>query len=137
MVTSMSRNTRKTDNTRNTGAPSSGLPTPGAALLLGALVVPLLLVPAAGCIMPRGEEAGATAAGASPALAADTKPLRQASGAANHRLVVTALNFDSLTPENEMKWESVEPRPGGFSFEAADRLVAFAAENGIRMRGHT
>ncbi len=26
---------------------------------------------------------------------------------------------------------------GGFSFEAADKLVAFAAENGMRMRGHT
>jgi endo-1,4-beta-xylanase len=118
-----------------------------------ALALVALAVPFGGCIMPRGDEAGATAAAASPALGADAKPLRQAGGTAGHRLVGTALmsrqlddgrvrklvalNFDSLTPENEMKWESVEPRPGGFSFEAADRLVAFAAENGMRMRGHT
>jgi endo-1,4-beta-xylanase len=36
-----------------------------------------------------------------------------------------------------MKWDAVEPRPGAFEFAAADRLVVFAAENGIRMRGHT
>jgi len=82
----------------------------------------------------------------------DVKPLRQAAEAA-HRRVGTALmssqlddervrklvatHFDSLTPENEMKWESIEPRPGDFSFAAGDKLVAFAAANGIRMRGHT
>jgi endo-1,4-beta-xylanase len=50
---------------------------------------------------------------------------------------LVALNFDSLTPENEMKWQTIEPRPGVFSFAAADKLVAFAAANKIRMRGHT
>jgi endo-1,4-beta-xylanase len=50
---------------------------------------------------------------------------------------LVARQFDSLTPENEMKWYAVEPRPGGFDFAAGDKLVAFAAENNIRMRGHT
>jgi endo-1,4-beta-xylanase len=50
---------------------------------------------------------------------------------------LVATQFDSLTAENEMKWEATEPRPGAFSFDAGDRLVAFAAENGMRMRGHT
>jgi endo-1,4-beta-xylanase len=45
--------------------------------------------------------------------------------------------FDSLTPENEMKWDSIEPRPGGFDFAAGDALVAFAKANGMRVRGHT
>ena len=50
---------------------------------------------------------------------------------------LVAREFDSLTPENEMKWETIEPRPGAFEFAAGDELVAFAAANGIRMRGHT
>lgn len=50
---------------------------------------------------------------------------------------VVAREFDSLTAENEMKWNAIEPEPGRFRFEAGDRLVAFAAEHGMRMRGHT
>jgi len=48
-----------------------------------------------------------------------------------------AREFNSLSPENEMKWESIEPQPGQFQFEPGDKLVAFAEQNGIRMRGHT
>ncbi len=57
---------------------------------------------------------------------------------ANPRLrALIATHFDSLTAENEMKWGASEPRPGEFSFAAGDNLVAFAAENGMRVRGHT
>lgn len=44
--------------------------------------------------------------------------------------------FASVTPENEMKWEATEPEPGRFEFDAADRIVDFARENGQRVRGH-
>jgi len=50
---------------------------------------------------------------------------------------VLAANFSSLTPENDMKWARVEPSPGQFSFGAGDALVAFAEQNGMRVRGHT
>lgn len=50
---------------------------------------------------------------------------------------LAAAEFDSLTPENEMKWESIEPEPGVFRFGAGDKLVAFAEAHGMRMRGHT
>ncbi|HEX6765716.1 MAG TPA: endo-1,4-beta-xylanase, partial [Polyangiaceae bacterium] len=50
---------------------------------------------------------------------------------------VAAREFDSLTPENEMKWYATEPSPGKFSFEAGDRLVAFAERHSMRVRGHT
>ena len=46
-------------------------------------------------------------------------------------------HFNSMTAENEMKWASVEPEPGRFTFEAADRLVAFAAAHEMGVRGHT
>ncbi len=36
-----------------------------------------------------------------------------------------------------MKWVNVEPSPGQFSFQAGDGLVAFAEQNGMRVRGHT
>jgi GH35 family endo-1,4-beta-xylanase len=44
--------------------------------------------------------------------------------------------FDSLTAENEMKWQTVEPQPGSFAFEAGDKLVAFAEEV-AKQRGFT
>jgi endo-1,4-beta-xylanase len=36
-----------------------------------------------------------------------------------------------------MKWQFTEPQPGAFSLGAGDQLLAFAAESGMRMRGHT
>jgi endo-1,4-beta-xylanase len=50
---------------------------------------------------------------------------------------VAAREFDSLTAENEMKWDATEPSPGTFRFDAGDRLVAFAEEHRMRVRGHT
>ncbi len=50
---------------------------------------------------------------------------------------VLAANFNSVTPENDMKWVNVEPSPGQFAFGAGDALVAFAEQNGMRVRGHT
>ncbi len=42
-----------------------------------------------------------------------------------------------VTPENAMKWGSVEPERGSFDWSAADALVAFAKANGQKIRGHT
>ena len=113
----------------------------------------LAVAAVAGCIIhDSGGNAGSSSVGANQLPASPLKPLRQA-GAAAHKRIGTALmsarlsnekvralvarEFDSLTPENEMKWESIEPQPGHFNFDGGDRLVAFAAENGMRMRGHT
>jgi endo-1,4-beta-xylanase len=46
-------------------------------------------------------------------------------------------HFNSVTAENEMKFESVEPTEGVFDHTAGDRLVAFAREYGMKVRGHT
>ena len=45
--------------------------------------------------------------------------------------------FDSMTPENELKMVNLQPRRGGYDFAAADELVRFARRNGKSVRGHT
>ncbi|MEV4947376.1 endo-1,4-beta-xylanase [Streptomyces sp. NPDC053755] len=45
--------------------------------------------------------------------------------------------FGALTPGNEMKWESVEPTRGSYSWSGADRVVDFAEAHGQKVRGHT
>lgn len=46
-------------------------------------------------------------------------------------------HFNSLTAGNELKWDATEPVEGQFNFTAADKIVNFAMDNGIAMRGHT
>jgi endo-1,4-beta-xylanase len=48
-----------------------------------------------------------------------------------------AEEFTSLTPENHMKWPLVHPTPDEWDFAGADRLVAFAEEHGLAVKGHT
>ncbi len=51
----------------------------------------------------------------------------------------TILNreFNSVVPENEMKWSSTEPQQGSFTYSGGDRLVSHAQANGMSVRGHT
>ncbi|WP_369233873.1 endo-1,4-beta-xylanase [Streptomyces sp. R21] len=49
----------------------------------------------------------------------------------------TAREFSSLTAENVMKWESVEPQRGTYDWSKADELVRFARAHGQAVRGHT
>ncbi|WP_157531546.1 non-reducing end alpha-L-arabinofuranosidase family hydrolase, partial [Kitasatospora sp. Root107] len=45
--------------------------------------------------------------------------------------------FNMITPENEMKWDAIEPSRGNFNFGPADQIVDRALAHGQRMRGHT
>jgi endo-1,4-beta-xylanase len=45
--------------------------------------------------------------------------------------------FSSVTPENVMKWDAVEPTQGTYNWAPADALVASAKANGQLVRGHT
>lgn len=49
---------------------------------------------------------------------------------------VLAQQFNSLSPENEMKWAFINPTPGHYNWETLDRLVNFAEDNNMVVKGH-
>ncbi|MEV4388121.1 endo-1,4-beta-xylanase [Micromonospora sp. NPDC049580] len=49
---------------------------------------------------------------------------------------LAASEFSSVTAENAMKWESLEPTRGTYDWTAADQLVEFAKRNRQAVRGH-
>lgn len=44
--------------------------------------------------------------------------------------------FNAVVPENEMKFDALEPSQNTFNYTNADKLVAYAQANGMRLRGH-
>jgi endo-1,4-beta-xylanase len=46
-------------------------------------------------------------------------------------------HFNSITPENILKWEEVHPEPNRYHFEPVDRYVAFGEKNKMHIIGHT
>ncbi|GAA1391037.1 endo-1,4-beta-xylanase [Catellatospora chokoriensis] len=44
--------------------------------------------------------------------------------------------FNSVTAENEMKWDATEPSQNNFSYTNADRIVSHAQSRGMAIRGH-
>src|SRR6187549_2582077 len=45
--------------------------------------------------------------------------------------------FNTITPENVMKWEKIHPESAKFDFGPADRYVEFGTKNGMVVIGHT
>ncbi len=47
--------------------------------------------------------------------------------------------YNQIVPENELKWESVQPREGanGYNWGAADNFVSFGLSNNMYIVGHT
>jgi endo-1,4-beta-xylanase len=126
----------------------------GASTLATTALVPATAEAAAGTDTA---SADAGAAGASPATAASTgggtdDALRTLASRINLRIGTAVIPFDLdtpdyaqvmaeqfsvVTPGNEMKWGVVEPEQDVFDWSGADRLVAFAAQHGQLVRGHT
>lgn len=46
-------------------------------------------------------------------------------------------DFNSMTPENAMKWESTEPSRNTFTFDDADAHVQYAEDTGMQIHCHT
>jgi endo-1,4-beta-xylanase len=49
---------------------------------------------------------------------------------------IVAQQFNTISPENVLKWESVHPSPDKFNFADADRYVAFGQKNHMFIIGH-
>jgi endo-1,4-beta-xylanase len=62
---------------------------------------------------------------------------RQSSGQDPQATEIVTRHFDSVTPENLLKWEAVHPAPETFAFEPADRFVDYARQHGLVAIGHT
>ncbi|MDN3264187.1 endo-1,4-beta-xylanase [Streptomyces sp. CSDS2] len=112
----------------------------------------LTAVAAAACCLALLPLTTASPAGAAGGPAAADRPLRQLA-ADDHLRIGTAVDmsaladdaayrrlagseFSTVTAENVMKWEAIEPRQGEYDYAAADRLVDFAHRNGQKVRGH-
>ena len=63
--------------------------------------------------------------------------LDQISGNEPEAISVVERQFNSITPENILKWEEVHPEPGKYRFEEADRYVAFGEKHKMHIIGHT
>jgi endo-1,4-beta-xylanase len=50
---------------------------------------------------------------------------------------IIAANFNSISPENVLKWESVHPRPDAYAFDGPDQYVKFGEDNHMLVVGHT
>lgn len=52
-------------------------------------------------------------------------------------LATAAREFNLVTPENEMKWRLTEPLDGEFFLNGGDKVVEFARDNEMLVKGHT
>ncbi|MEU6076262.1 endo-1,4-beta-xylanase [Micromonospora sp. NPDC047074] len=105
----------------------------------------VLAVAAAGLLAATGATVlpGAASAGTTLGASAAEKGRYFGTAVAANKLsdsaYVTILNreFNSVTPENEMKIDATEPQQGQFTFGNADRIVSHARSRGMSVRGHT
>jgi endo-1,4-beta-xylanase len=52
-------------------------------------------------------------------------------------LPIIETHFNSITPENQLKWQYVHPSPGKYDFTGADQYVAFGEKHRMVVIGHT
>ena len=45
-------------------------------------------------------------------------------------------HYNSITAEDQMKFDALQPSEGNFSYGTADQMVNFAVQNGMQVRGH-
>jgi endo-1,4-beta-xylanase len=49
---------------------------------------------------------------------------------------LVAAQFNSISPENALKWENIHPQPGKYDFDLADKYVAFGQTHRMFIVGH-
>lgn len=53
------------------------------------------------------------------------------------RSVLLKKHFNSVTPENALKWDAVHPQPDSWNWTDADTIVDYAQSNDLGVYGHT
>ena len=107
------------------------------------MIAAAVLLAAAGAAVPLVAQAARTPNARTPATAAAGSGryfgTAVPSGKLGDSTYSTLLDreFNMITPENEMKWDTTEPSRGSFNFAPADSIVGHATAHGQRMRGHT
>jgi endo-1,4-beta-xylanase len=89
-------------------------------------------------LVPSAADA-ATTLGAAAAQSGRYFGAAVAAGRLGDSQYTTILNreFNAVTPENEMKWDSTEPSRNSFNFSSGDRVASQARSQNQRLRGHT
>lgn len=85
----------------------------------------------------RAEEASLKRAFADDFLIGAAVNRRQFSDESNVDVPIIEKQFNTITAENVLKWESIHRQPGAFNFQAADSFVEFGETRGMRIIGHT
>jgi len=62
---------------------------------------------------------------------------RQFSEGDKRGLPIITAQFNTITPENQLKWQYVHPLPGKYDFVGSDGYVAFGEKYGMFVVGHT
>ncbi|GAB5410726.1 MAG: endo-1,4-beta-xylanase [Balneolaceae bacterium] len=60
----------------------------------------------------------------------------QYTGADQRGIPIVEKHFNSISPENDLKWEKIHPQPGVFNFEQSDAFVEFGEANNMFIVGH-
>ena len=61
----------------------------------------------------------------------------QISGRDSVGIEILKTQFNSISPENALKWSSVQPKPDTYNFNLADKYVEFGEKNNMFIIGHT
>lgn len=107
------------------------------ASVLGLLATAALLTPGTATGAPDADRAGTL--GAQAAQSGRYFGTAVAAGRLGDGTYAGILDreFNSVTAENEMKWDTTEPSRGSFNFGPGDQIAGRAQARGQRLRGHT
>jgi endo-1,4-beta-xylanase len=126
-----------------------GLLAFGVLVLVVALVLVILLAFDSGS---SGDSSSTPNVESTSGLPRAERPLRESAGDRNFLVGAAVTNeplrddpryrdvlsreYNALTPENAMKWDTIHPAPDRYHFGPADAIVDFADRNGMVVRGH-
>ncbi|HLR26907.1 MAG TPA: endo-1,4-beta-xylanase [Fodinibius sp.] len=112
--------------------------------LIGILLFAVLLME--GCIQGEGKTAENSASEEPRSLAEAYEGMFKIGVAVNgwqvegedpQSLPLITKHFNTITAENLMKWSPIHPEPNKYTFDAADRFVAFGEQHDMFIVGHT